>query len=242
MFICLFLVMTIGYLIGKRHRKQRTLAEAREKTAGTLTGAMLALLGFVLAISLSMADSKFQERRKLILDEANAISTGILRAQAIGGVHGIEIAHLLELYTKIRLEFFAAGEDRAKLKQVYERTEILQKSIWDHVSAIVQSAPTPISGLLLNSINEVFDLGTSRRWVLEVRIPPYVIKLLLIFSILSIGIMGYYFGTCGIYHPVLSGLLIISLVFIILLIIDLDRPRSGYITPEQSPLTWLIKN
>jgi hypothetical protein len=239
--ICFFFVMTIGYLLGKRHRKQRELAEKREKTAGTLTGAMLALLGFMLAISLSMTDSKFQERRKLILDEANAISTSALRAQAIGGDHGKEIVRLLENYTRLRLEFFAAGEDPARLKKVYEQTQILQKSIWNHVSTIAQTAPTPISGLLLGSLNEVFDLGTSRRWVLEVRTPPYVIKLLVVFSLLSIGIMGYYFGICGVYHPVLSGLLCVALTFIILLIMDLDRPRSGYIKPEQSPLTWLIE-
>ncbi|OPY08376.1 MAG: hypothetical protein A4E66_01868 [Syntrophus sp. PtaB.Bin001] len=239
--IFFLLVMTIGYLIGKRHRKQEALAEKREKTAGTLTGAMLALLGFMLAISLSMADSKFQQRRELVLDEANAISTSMLRAQAIGGVHGTEIARLLENYTRLRLEFFAAGEDRTRLKKVYEQTQILQKSIWDHVSAIVQSAPTPISSLLLSSLNEVFDLGTARRWVLEVRIPPYVIKLLLVFSLLSMGTVGYYFGICGVYHPVFSGLLFVALTFIILLIVDLDRPRSGYIKPEQSPLTWLIE-
>jgi hypothetical protein len=241
MLIFFFLVLTIGYLVGKRHRKQEGLAEKREKTAGTVTGAMLALLGFMLAVSLSMADSKFQERRKLILDEANAISTSMLRAKAIGGVHGTEIVSLLENYTRLRLEFFAAGENRTKLKKVYEQTQIIQKSIWDHACAIAQAAPTPISSILLTSLNEVFDLGTSRRWVLEVRIPPYVIKLLLFFSLLAMGIMGYYFGICGVYHPALSGILFVALTFIILLIMALDRPRSGYIKPEQSPLTWLVE-
>lgn len=239
--ICFFLVMTIGYLVGKRQRKQESLSEKREKTAATLTGAMLAFLGFMLAIAISMADSKFQERRELILDEANAISTSELRARTIGGVHGTEIERLLENYTRLRLEFFAAGEDRTRLQKVYEQTQILQKAIWDHASAIAQAAPTNISGLLLSSLNETFDLGTSRRWVLEVRIPPYIIKLLLAFSLLAMGVMGYYFGICGVYHPLLSGLLFVALTFIILLIMDLDRPRSGYITPEQSPLTWLIE-
>lgn len=241
MLSCFFLVMTIGYLSGRRQRKQEDLVEKREKTAGTLTGAMLAFLGFMLAISISMADSKFQERRKLVLDEANAISTSSLRAQAIGGVHGTEIVHLLESYTKLRLEFYEAGEDKAKLQKVYDQSQIVQKSIWEHASAIAKAAPTNISGILLVSLNQTFDLGTSRRWVLEVRIPPYVINLLLVFSLLSMGIMGYYFGICGIYHPVLSGILFVALTFMILLIMDLDRPRSGYIKPEQSPLKWLVE-
>jgi hypothetical protein len=242
MIVCLFVVMTVSYLIGKRHRrKKEALSERREKTAGTITGASLALLGFIMAVSLSMADSNFQARRKLILDEANAISTSALRARAIGGDHGREIVRLLGNYTRLRLDFFAAGEDRNRLKTVYEQTGALQNSVWNHASAIAQAAPTNISGLLLSSLNETFDLGTSRRWILEVRIPPYVIKLLILFSLLSMAIMGYYFGICGVYHPFLSGLLFFALTFIILLIMDLDRPRSGYITPEQSPLTWLLE-
>jgi len=236
-----FLVMTVGYLIGKRQGKQATMAEKREKTAGTITGAMLALLGFMLAVSLSMSDSRFENRRKLIIDEANAISTSTLRAQAIGGIHGTEIVSLLTEYTRLRLDFFKAGEDPNRLKAVYAQTSALQGRIWEHASAIAGSAPTPISGLLLSSLNETFDLAATRRWILEVRTPPFIIKLLLVISILSMGMMGYYFGVCGVYHPILSGLLFFALTFVIMLIMDLDRPRSGHITPEQSPLTWLIE-
>ena len=241
MLICFLLVMTTGYLIGKRHRKQKAMAEKREKTAGTITGAMLALLGFMLAISLSMSESRFENRRQLVVDEANAISTSSLRAQAIGGVHGTEIVRLLRDYTRLRLAFFEVGEDPKRLETVYEQTTDIQSRIWKHASAIAGSAPTPISGLLLSSLNETFDLATTRRWIFEVRIPPNVIKLLMLVSFLSIGTLGYYFGICGVYHPILSTLLFFSLTFIILLIMDLDRPRSGYIKPEQSPFVWLIE-
>lgn len=242
MIISFFLVMTAGYMVGRKLAQQTTVAEKREKAAGTLTGAMLALLGFILAISLSMSDSRFEYRRQLIIDEANAISTSSLRAQAIGGVHGTEIVKLLREYTQLRLDFFDAGENQKQLKTIYEKTTDLQKSIWQHASTIAQKAPTPISGILLSSLNETFDLATARRWIYEVRLPPYVIKLLIIFSLLATGMMGYYFGICGVYHPVLSGLFFFALTFVILLIMDLDRPRSGYITPEQSPLTWLIED
>jgi hypothetical protein len=241
MLVALFLVTSAGYWIGKRHGKQAPLADKREKTAGTITGAMLALLGFMLAIALSMADSQFQARRKLILDEANAISTSCLRAGTIGGPHGTEIVRLLKDYTRLRLDFFAAGEDHKRLKTIYEKTSALQGRIWGHASSIARTAPTPISGLLLTSLNEVFDLGTARRWILEVRVPPYIIKLLVAFSLLSMGVMGYYFGVCGVRHPLLSFLLFAALTIAILLIMDLDRPRSGYIQPEQSPLVWLIE-
>jgi hypothetical protein len=94
-FISLLLVTGICYKIGKRQSKAAAASEKLEKTVGTITGAMLALLGFILAISLSMADAHFEVRRKLVLDEANAIGTARLRAQVIGGDNGEAIARLL---------------------------------------------------------------------------------------------------------------------------------------------------
>jgi hypothetical protein len=240
-FLSLIIITGIGYKIGKRRGKSTATPEKLEKTSGTITGAMLALLGFILAISLSMADAHFEARRKLVLDEANAIGTSRLRALSISGEHGIEIAGLLNDYVRLRIDFFAAGEDPGRLNGVYRKTSGIQQRIWDHASAIVRNAPTPISALLLSSLNEMFDLANTRRWALEVRVPSYVINLLLLFAFLSMGMMGYYFGICGVHHPILSALLFAAFTISILLVIDLNRPRGGFIQPEQSPLNWLLE-
>ena len=242
MLVSLLLVTGAGYFIGEKHVKQAPAAEKREKTVGTITGAMLALLGFLLAISLSMAVANFQARRKLVLDEANAISTSSLRAKAVGGPRGAEIVRLLGEYTRLRLDFFAAGSDQNRLKSVYTKTSAIQGRIWDHASSISQTTPTAVSALLLGSLNGLFDLGTARRWVLEVRMPPYIVEVLVGFSLLSMGMMGYYFGICGVRHPFLSLLLFAAFSVTILLIMDLDRPRSGFIQAEQLPLVWLIED
>jgi hypothetical protein len=240
-FLSLLLVTGIGHAVGKRQGKKVSSSEKLEKTAGTIAGAMLALLGFILAISLSMADSHFEARRKLVLDEANALGTSRLRAQTIGGNHGVEIVRLLNDYARLRLDFFAAGEDPDRLKLVYQNTSDLQQRLWDQASAIASNTPTPVTALLLSSLNEVFDLASTRRWALEVRVPAYIINLLLLFALLSMGMMGYYFGVCGVYHPILSALLFAAFTIAILLVMDLNKPRSGYIQPEQSPLNWFVE-
>jgi len=238
----LLIIGEVGYRIGRRNSKKGTAQEKQEKTVGTITGAMLALLGFMLAVSISMADSHFESRRKLVLDEANAIGTSHLRSRLIGGQHGQEIARLLVDYAQLRLDFYAAGEDRKLLEPVYQRTAALQQRIWDHASAIARSAPTPVSSLLVASLNEVFDLSASRRWALEVRVPPSVIELLCAFAFLSMGLLGYYFGACGLRHPVLSFILILAFTWAILLIVDLNKPRGGFIRPEQSPIVWVLED
>jgi hypothetical protein len=194
-----------------------------------------------LAVSLSMADAHFEARRKLVLDEANAIGTARLRALAIGGENGAEVARLLYDYARLRMDFFAAGNDQNRLKSVYRKTAEVQQHIWNQASAISRNTPTPISAILLSSLNEVFDLASTRRWAFEVRVPSYIINLLLLFALLALGMMGYYFGICGVRHPILSALLIFAFVIAILLVMDLNRPRSGLLQPEQSPLNWFVE-
>ncbi len=60
---------------------------------GVLVGGLLGLLAFVLALTLSFASERFNERRSGTLAEANAIGTAWLRAKAIGQPRGDEIAH-----------------------------------------------------------------------------------------------------------------------------------------------------
>jgi hypothetical protein len=241
--LCLLILVTgIGYKSGKRRGNAASDTEKLEKTAGTIAGAMLALLGFILAIALSMADSHFESRRKLVLDEANAIGTARLRALTIGGENGTEIARLLVDYARLRTDFFAAGNDQIGLNAVYRKTADLQQRIWQEASAIARNNPTPISAILLSSLNEVFDIASTRRWAFEVRVPSYIISLLLLFALLAMGMMGYYFGICGVHHPILSSLLFLAFTIAILLVMDLNRPRSGVIQAEQSPMNWLLED
>ena len=188
-----------------------------------------------------MSDSHYESRRKLVLDEANAIGTSRLRASMVGGEHGKEIVRLLDQYIRVRMDFFSAGEDPNRLRQVQDQTSNLQARMWDQASAIANANPTAVSALLLSSLNEVYDLTNMRRWAFEVRIPPYLLNLLFIFALVSMGMMGYYFGICGVHHPILSTLLFAAFTMAILLVMDLNRPRSGFIKPEQSPMIWLLE-
>jgi hypothetical protein len=68
---------------------------------------------------------------------------------------------------------------------------LLQQRIWDHASALAVHTPNPIIALLLSSLNQMFDLATTHRWALEVRVPFNVIRFLHIVSMLAMGVMGF---------------------------------------------------
>ncbi len=167
------------------------------ENVGVVVGAMLGLLAFVLALTLSFANARFSERRSGTLAEANAIGTAWLRAEAIDHPRGKEIASLLEQYTQVRRDFVAAGRDRDRAKELNQKTSNLQSSIWGHMMAIVRDRPDTVSTSLMAALNEVFDTGAAERLAFDLRLPPQVFWLLVGMALLSMAALGYQFGLKG---------------------------------------------
>ena len=131
---------------------------------------MLSLLAFVLALTLSFANSRFSERVQWTLAEANGIGTAWLRAQAIGHVRGPEIARLLEEYLQVRREYVSEGRDPS-IDELNQRTNALQSKIWGHVAAIVREQPNPVSASLMAAVNDAFHQATAERFAYYLRLP-----------------------------------------------------------------------
>jgi hypothetical protein len=110
-FVTLLVANEIVYRLGCRFNRNEDsgLSERQEKGVAIITSAILSLVTFVMAISISMADSRFETRRRVVLEEANAISTSYLRAQEVRGAQGEAIMRLLRDYAQLRIDFVAAG-------------------------------------------------------------------------------------------------------------------------------------
>ena len=79
-FILVVVLLSVegGYRLGKYRRSRRE--EEKEAPLGTMVGATLGLLAFILAFTFGLAAARFDSRRQVLLDEANAIGTTYLRA------------------------------------------------------------------------------------------------------------------------------------------------------------------
>ena len=146
--------------------------------ARKVVGGMLGLLAFVLALTLSFATARFEERRQGTLMEANALGTAWLRAKAISHPRGEELAKLFEEYTRVRAEFITAPADREIVRGINDKTGVLQNRIWEHVTVIVREKPDPISASLMAATNEVFDRSTAERFAFSLTMPPQMVWLL----------------------------------------------------------------
>src|SRR5215472_15017239 len=110
LFIVILLIVLLsvefGYRLGKYRRRRRE--EEKEAPLGTMVGATLGLLAFILAFTFGLAAARFDTRRQILLDEANAIGTTYLRA-GILPERCEKIRGLLRDYVGARLEAVRSG-------------------------------------------------------------------------------------------------------------------------------------
>ena len=105
--IVLFLLaLEVGYRLGQR-RQDRTDEPDKSHTSA-LQGATLGLLALLLGFTFAMAVSRFDNRKTVILDQANAIGTAELRSRLLGSPYAQTAAPMFRAYVDAWLEYRAA--------------------------------------------------------------------------------------------------------------------------------------
>ncbi|MCE5186022.1 MAG: hypothetical protein LLF76_07855 [Planctomycetaceae bacterium] len=216
---------------GKRQEKP-------QGSLGTVCGALLGLLAFMLAFTFGISAQRFQTARLFLLDEVNAIETTYLRAGLLAQPHPAEIRRLIREYVDMRVELMSGSAAwTERLPQVLARSEALQGQLWDHASALAQADRySPIDALFISSLNEMIDLQTSRVTVFAYRIPRIVWECLFLIMLLSVFLTGYQAGLSMKGGFKVGLVLALTFAAVILLIADLDRGWGGRLRVGQQPI------
>jgi hypothetical protein len=238
LFVVLLAAHEAGYWVGSRQASTR---ETPAEGVGVLVGGLLGLLAFVLALTLSFASERFNDRRSATLAETNAIGTAWLRARAIGQPRGDQIAKLLVQYTILRRDFVQALPDPAVLDNINNRTNVLQSALWEQLSATVREQPNPISASLMASLNEVFDMTAATRFAFEIRLPPQIFWLLIGLSLLGMAALGFQLGIRRSRIHGLAALLAITWTIVIVDILDMAASRIGYLRTSPAAYEWALQ-
>ena len=163
------LSMQLGFQAGKRRR--RRLTGEQKLHTGPVTAASMSLLAFMLAMSFGAAQSRLSELKRVALDEANAIGTAFLRADLLAGSDREEIRQLLHDYVDLRIEAGRSGA-RDEIEKAIDTSEELQIDLWSRAVAIAVQHPTPLSGLFVQSLNNLINLHEKRiTFAIEYRLP-----------------------------------------------------------------------
>jgi len=208
--------------------------DEKEGPVGAIVAATLGLLAFVLAFTFGLAAARFDARRTVVVDEANAVGTAYLRAGLLPDDQMQRIRPLLREYVDSRLEVVRTGD----IDKALRRADELQRALWTEAEAVGRQHPDSIVvGLFIEALNETIDIHAKRAFIaLQGRIPPVLWAALGTVTVLSMAGVGYF---CGLSRSRRSpGVLVLALSFsaILVLIADLDRPQEGFIQVSQQAM------
>jgi hypothetical protein len=234
----LFVSGEVGNRLGRR--ASATADERVITQVGAVEASVLGLLGLLLAFTFSMAQTRYEQRRLLVVDEANAIGTVWLRTDALAPDGRDEARALVRRYVDAQLAYYDAGDDDERIAAAERDLAELQGPLWDLAAEAARADPHAVSvTILLEALNEVFDLHDARIAARVAHVPDSVVVLLMIVSAVGLGTVGYAFGLVGRRHIAACGILGLLVAAILVTILDLDLSRRGLIRVSQDSLLRL---
>jgi hypothetical protein len=230
--IILLSFFEIGYRVGRWW--QEKTPDEKEGPTSMLVGSLLALMAFLLAVTMGMASDRFDTRRGLVLEEANAIGTTYLRAGYLPQPYGEESRALLREYVPLRINV----ADRQQLAAHFARSTEIHAELWAIAEELARDTPgSDLLGLYIESLNQTIDLHATRATaIIYARVPETVLILLIIGAALTMGMVGYSAGLTRRRSFLGAAVLVVVLAAVLTLVVDLDRPREGFLQVSQQPL------
>jgi hypothetical protein len=224
---------TIGTMIGRALRAR--LAPGRE-SVGVVQATLLGLIGLLLAFGLTMAVGRYDNRRALVVQEANDIGTTFLRAQLLAEPSRTTSLGLLTQYGDLAVDLANQVPGSAPFDADASEMGDLQRRLWSVAGDAVRADPVGTAPrLYVETLNAMIDSHTDRVTSLRNRVPGTVLLLQVSVSAVAIGVLALYLALLG--RGLMTSLVAAMVVTLILLIsFDLDRPHRGFITVPDSAL------
>lgn len=240
--ISLFLMMIGASILGFIIRRIPGMVIAKnERESGQesyVVSAVIGLLALLMAFTFALALDRYEDRRTLVIAEANALGTAYLRTQLLDEPHRENVSKTLTDYVDNRLVLAEASGD--ELKTLAARNDELIVDLW---AGVMKAFPTirgsPFSSPYISSINDVIDLDTSRKQARNANVPSTVYASLTAFILLSAVVVGYVLT--GFWNRVAAVFLFLLLTISLVLIVDIDRPLDGSLRENQDAIISLQK-
>ncbi len=222
----------LGRRIGLRWR-ERNPEEAGQPTAA-IDAAVFALFGLLIAFTFSGASGRFDDRRHVAIQEANAIGTAWLRVDLLPEPAQRELRPLYRAYVESRLDVYRSWNDEGAVQAALDRGAALQARIWKTSIAAARADGNPgVISLVGASLNEMIDVTTTRMAMRMIHPPKAIFVLLFALGLASSMVAGFSMGRGSIriwLHTVVFAVTIAASVYVI---IDMEYPRVGLIRVDE---------
>jgi hypothetical protein len=235
--IILLALVLLSIELGYRLGRIGVLSFEKESTVSAISGSILGLLGFILAFTFSIVYTRYETRKQLVREEANAIGTAFQRSDFLADSDRAKSKTLLKEYIDLRL---AAAQSRSAqdLQKAISESESVQKELWN--LAVINARKdmnSDIGALYVESINELRQIHSNRLAAVIIdRVPTWIWISLYLLLLLGMVSIGYLNAITSKNRTMTSVILAISFSIVFFIILALDRPLSGMFTVSQQLL------
>jgi hypothetical protein len=223
----MLLMLELGRRLGLHQRAKVT--EGGGAGIGAVEAAVFALLGLLIAFTFQGAASRFDQRRSLILQEANCIGTAWLRIDLLPAGSQPAMRSLFRQYLDSRLETYHKVPDWEAVDAELARTARLQVEIWQAAIAAEKDSGQKIVTGLLPVLNDMFDIVTTRTTAAQSH-PPFILFAMLGFLALAAALFaGHGMSTSKTrsWIHILGFAAVLTIT--VYVIMDMEYPRVGMI-------------
>lgn len=223
----MLVLMEVGRRLGRRHRDRHPGAHT---AMGPVEGAVFGLLGLVVAFTFSGAASRFDARRQLIAQEANAIGTAYLRLDLLSGPDRARAQAAMKDYLDARIAYYGQVPESPGARAMAAGVQARQDGLWTLVlEACARDSRPHVTMLLVPALNDMLDITTTRDLAANLHPPGAIIWMLYLLAGAGALVAGY----AGAEAPARSWLhhLGFALIFAgtVFVVLDLEHPRRGLI-------------
>lgn len=241
LFACIGTLET-GEWFGRRHNARHSAEKAALQGPGArqfIVSSVFSLLALLLSITFAISLDRFDSRSDLAAEEATAIRTAYLRADLLNEPHRTRVRSTLREYARVRV--VPEHASRESLITLQAHNERLRDRLWRETNAAALPVREPwMAAAFAHAMTDALGVGTRRSLAARVPMPAQIIDMLILYLVVAMGVVGYLLGLEGSDRRYASHLLIVLFVLAFLLIIDIDRPRSGPIRVPTLALDELI--
>jgi hypothetical protein len=185
----------VGVLAGRYLRRH---TERYREPVGALQGALLGVVGLILAFGLSLAVGRYQDRRSDLVTDANTIGTAYLRAQTIAEPQRSHSLTLLRSYNDLAIRITYEIPGSAAIRATSAEQGQLQRALWRLGGESLNAHPRDSAPrLYVDSLNDMIDQQTVRLAGLNNRVPDAVLWLELLGAALALGLLALYISMLG---------------------------------------------
>jgi hypothetical protein len=199
---------------------------------GPTEGSLLGLTALLLSFTFGMASNKYELRRQHLVAETNEIGKSILRCDLYPDSVRNLLRADLKNYLETRISYFAVGDDEDQINKLLTQADSISKIIWKEVAGLSHNRDYWIaSEQMVPSLNAMIDIVTTREAARKAMVPHLILVVLCILILVSAFLSGY--GSKNLErNQVLVVAFAVITTLALYLIIDLDRPRQGFVNLE----------